>query len=453
MSHNEGLRTDAAAPRWFAPLALFVAALALFIPTASGYYANWDPWASSVSAWRIANTGQPWMEGVDFDQLTGVKDPTVWQSEVNGHLVTTRMYGPILAAVPFYWVAAHSDEAGFSIYRGGMTAAVFVAASVVLLFLSMRRRVGDTRALVGAAVFGFTTPAWSVGANALWTHPMTMFGLAGAAWATSRDRWWLAGLFLGVGIWARPHIALVAAIIGLGMAWSRRKPTIAVALGVPTALSLVALGAWNNYVFGSWNPLGAYAGHQVTATVPTLGEKINQLENVAGFLFAPDRGLLVWTPVVLVLLPVVIRAWRTVPDWSRWLAVGGVAYVALQLALNYFGGADGFYGYRHGLELLVCITPLYTFSLGAAGMRTLRAATVVAFLQLAIIWPGAVFESFYVNADDVWTDNSFWYALRHHPVFFGCSTALCLLVGVYAARRIRGQIREADEEELAAALL
>ena len=428
---------------------LFVVALGVFIPTAADSYANWDPYASSVSAWRIATTGQPWMEGVDFDQLTGVKDPTVWQSEIGGHLVTTRMYGPILAAVPFYWLNSYGEEADFSIYRAGMAASVLVAGSVLFLFLAARRRAGDTKALVGAAVFGFATPAWSVGANALWTHPMTMFGLAGAAWAASRDRWWLAGLSLGIGMWARPHIGLVAAILGLGVAWTRRRPLVAVAIGIPTAVSLVILGAWNHYVFGTWNPLGVYASHRVASSVSDLDGQINQFENVAGFLISPDRGLFVWTPLVLVLMPAVVRSWRHVPDWSRWLVVGGVAYVVLQLGLNYYGGSDGFYGYRHGLELLVCITPLYTFALGSAGRSLLRAATLVASLQFAIIWPGAVFETFYVHAFKVWTDNSFWYALRHYPMIFGLSTLVCLLAGAYAACRVRQEVPDSEVRELA----
>lgn len=408
----------------------------MFVPTASDYSANWDAYASSLSAWRIATTGKPWMEGVDFADLSGIKDGSVWTSEINGHLVTTRMFGPILAAVPFYWVKAYPDEASFSIFRGGIAAAVMIAAAVVFLFQSVRRRVGDVKALAGAAVFGFTTPAWSVGANALWTHPMTMFGLAGAALAASRDRWWLAGLSLGVGMWARPHVAVVAAVMGLGMSWSRRKPDIAVALGVPTTLSLVLLGAWNKYVFDSWNPLGSYASHRISSSVPDSGRPINQLENVAGFLLSPDRGLFVWTPLLLLLLPAVCRSWRTLPHWSRWLVWGGLAYTAVQLGQNYYGGADYFYGYRYALELLVCVTPVYILSLDAAGAWARRIAPVVVALQFAMIAPGAVFETFYLSATDVWRDNSYWYALRHVPMLFGPFTLICLLVGVYASHRL-----------------
>lgn len=445
MSHPGGRRGAPSVPRWFTPLAVFVLALACYVPSASGFYANWDAYASSLSAWRIATTGQPWMDGVDFDALTGLRDPSVWQSEVDGHVVTTRMYGPILAAVPFY-LGASPEETSFSIFRGGVAAATFVAAAVTLLFLAVRRHVGETTALVGVAVFAFATPAWSVAANALWTHPMTMFGLAGAAWATGRDRWWLAGAFLGVGMTARPHLGLVAAVLGLGLAWARRRPGIAVALAVPTVAALVLLGAWNRYVFGSWNPLGAYAGRAPAAAVSDLDEQINQVENVAGFLVSPDRGLFVWTPILLLMLPAVVRSWRGLPDWSRWLLTGGVAYSVLQLGLNYYGGADGFYGYRLALELLVCMTPAFILSIPAMGVWARRIAPLVVALQFAAIAPGALFETFYVSSYDVWVDNSFWSALRHHPAVIGGFTVLCLAVGGYASwRQVRAGGRRTPE--------
>ena len=87
----------------------------------------------------------------------------------------------------------------------------------------------------------------------LWTHPVTQLGLAGAAFAASRSRWWLAGAFLGVGMLGRPHLALVAAILGVGMAWSKRdfKPILQVA--APTVAALGVLLVWNRWMFGLWS--------------------------------------------------------------------------------------------------------------------------------------------------------------------------------------------------------
>ncbi len=70
-----------------------------------------------------------------------------------------------------------------------------------------------------------------------------------------------------------------------------------------------------------------------------------------------------WTPVVLLLLPALRRGWLEIPSWSKLLALGGFVYTCAQLRINYFPGGDGFYGYRHGLELLTCLTPMLAFAL------------------------------------------------------------------------------------------
>ncbi len=65
----------------------------------------------------------------------------------------------------------------------------------------------------------------------MWTHPVTLLGIGGMAWAASRDRWWLVGLFGGVALWGRLHTALIVAILGLAVAVARRRPRIALQAG------------------------------------------------------------------------------------------------------------------------------------------------------------------------------------------------------------------------------
>ena len=115
---------------------------------------------------------------------------------------------------------------------------------------------------------------------------------------------------------------------------------------------------------------------------------------------------------------------------------GGLAYSVLQLGLNYYGGADGFYGYRLALELLVCLTPAYILSSRAIGHRVRRWVPIVVALQFAAIAPGAVFETFYISSYDVWVDNSFWFALRSHPGIIGGFALVCLAVGGYVSWRL-----------------
>ena len=129
------------------------------------------------------------------------------------------------------------------------------------------------------------------------------------------------------------------------------------------------------------------------------------------------------------------------PLWSEPRA-GWDRIQVVQLRINYFPGGDGFYGYRHGLELLTCLTPLLAFSLPWSGRWARRLLPVVAALQVGAIALGAVTESFLVSIDDVWTDNSLWLAVREVPAVAGTWMAVWAVVGVMASvvvhRRLAG---------------
>jgi hypothetical protein len=143
---------------------------------------------------------------------------------------------------------------------------------------------------------------------------------------------------------------------------------------------------------------------------------VDYLLNWVGFLASADRGILLWTPLIMVLAVPAVRAARSAPDWVNWLAVGGIAYAAVQLKINNFSGADGFYGYRLGLELMTCLVPLYTLAwlqLRRDWSRALAAG--VAWMQFAVIAPGAVVFGLFVPLQEVWSQSSYLIALREMP--------------------------------------
>jgi hypothetical protein len=198
------------------------------------------------------------------------------------------------------------------------------------------------------------------------------------------------------------------------------------------------IAAWNRYVFGAWDVRSGY-GQSYDAVVPGATRGLGwYAENTLGFLVSPDRGILVWTPLLLLLLPAVVRGWAGTPLWSRWLAAGGVVYTASQLSLNVFHGGDVFYGYRLGLELMVCLVPLYVFSFRSVGRVARAWLPAVVGAQFAAIALGSVFDIFYVVDDEVWRDNSLWLALRTLPLLAGSFLALCFVVGVLATRLALG---------------
>ncbi len=417
----------------------------MYAPTAERSAINTDAYAASAGAWRIATAGTPWFDGMDVTDIHGTHGTTdggnldgQWLSESpNGHVTAQRTMGAILAGVPAYWILpTGTSEQDFSLAPGALTAAMLSALVVTLLFLAVRPRAGTPLALAGALVFALGTPTWAVSANGLWTHPITQLGIAGAAYASSRSRWWLAGAFLAIGMLGRPHVALIAAVLGLGVAWSRRSVRPALAIGVPALGALGALAVWSHLVHGYWSIGGAYQG-AVDRAVQGADEMLgfNLSANYLGFLISPDRGFLVWTPLVVLFVPAVVRGWRALPPWSLWLVGGGFLYSFVQIRLNYFAGGAGFYGYRHGLELLTCLAPMLIFAAPKLGSIARRLVPVIAAVQIAAFTLGATVEGLFVPLEDVWHDNSFWLALRYNPGAVGAWLAFAVLLGAFVSLR------------------
>jgi hypothetical protein len=434
------------------PVLLILLSLGLYLPTISKDEVVNDSQAAAASAWRIATTGSPWMEEVDTARLEGHTDPDIWIVDTeHGHRAHNRTAGVILAGVPFYWALNNDpDPAAFRIWVGGVAAACITAAAGVFMFLGLRSRFGDGAAFAGTAALLFTTPVWSVSADALWTQNVTILAIAGATWALAGARWVVAGAFFALGILARPHLAVIAAVVGLYLGWRRRDWRIVLGMGASSALGLVMLTMWNRAVFGFWSLRGGYSYDVRGVVLGESGTVSHQVANVLGFLVWPSRGLLVWTPVILLLLPSMLAAWKQLPDWVRALVLGGVVYSVIQLRISPFHGGLGLYGYRVALELLVCLVPalLYAYKQTAAVTRYFIGGLLG--LQFAAIAIGAsTLPKYLFDEENHAAVNAFVVSLADRPLAYGIFTAVCALVGIlvtgFAMRRT------SREQQLAAA--
>jgi alpha-1,2-mannosyltransferase len=421
---------------------LFLVSFCVYAATAARQAINDDAYAASAGAWRIASTGAPYFDGVDLERVRGSFYVNgKWIEEApNGHVTPLRSAGPIIAGVPFYLILGHDpDPDTFTVLPGGIAASFLTAGTVLLVFLTVRRKLPDPAALAVALVFGFATPTWSVSADGLWTHPLTQLGLAGAAFSASRNRWWLAGVFLGVGMFGRPHIALVAAVLGLGVTVSRRRLGPGFQVALPSIAALLLLEVWNWFVLGTLSVGGAYGDSKVAAVaqgVSAQGGDTPEWVNYAGFLFSADRGMFVWSPMIPLLIPAVVRARRELPDWTWLLAAGGVLYVFVQMRLNPFTGGDTFHAYRHGLELLTCIAPLFAFAVHRVGRIGQMVLPVVLAVQFAAFSLGAVVQGAWVEPSEVWTHNGFVLMLALVPAAAGSWLGICVLAGVLTSAKL-----------------
>lgn len=395
-------------------LAAIIAFFAVvFAATADYNSANRDVYSAGVGAWRIAESGSPWLDDVaptDYDVTY-----TWLTTGSDDHVVVARSPGVIAAGLPAYRMSGFFTD-GFSLAPQALSAAAFSALGMALFYLALQPRMSRATAVACTLAVGLGTPVWSIAANGMWTHTLTVPGILGMAAAASRDRWWLVGVCGGVALWGRLHVVVIVAAIGLSVAFVRRQPMVAVAVGVPSLMMLGLASAWSHWHYGTWSPSGAYNTAPSRVSSGFGGTTSSVLENQLGLWFSPDRGFLVWTPVVLLLIPAIVRSWRSQPDWARVMPVAGLAYTLIQGQLNTFTGGDGFYGYRHTLELLCCLAPCCAYATTSMGRVAKRLLGPVVGLQVAAFTLGSLSEGWYVVYTDAWRDNSLALAVRTEPV-------------------------------------
>lgn len=427
---------------------LALLAFAIFALTAARTITTVDVESVDVGAWTLATTGHPWIDDVRADQLPA-KPPrsALWTTTNvgNGHEVVARSIGAVLIGVPAYVVGDRlfppADDQ-LPVRPGGVTAALLAAVALLLLIRSVAG-LASGRAVAGAALaFAFTTPFWSVVGHDLWPHALTVLGVAGMAMAGRSRRWWLCGVFGGIGVLGRLHFAFLVATFGLLLAWRHRDPALAVRVA-GGSLPFVALSSvLGRLLYGSWNPNAGYRMGDLSgwAQSQDVGDRLSAL---VGIFVSPGVGIFVWTPALLVVLPAVARSWRQLPAWATALLAGAVVYLAVQLWLNPFDGGIGFWGYRVTIELVVAAFPVVVLSLGRLGPRARALIPPLVGAQLGIIALGAVAGLGIVD-DDAWHTSAVLSAFQIAPaVVLGAVAG-----GIALAYCVRGLILQMNDSWL-----
>jgi hypothetical protein len=267
-----------------------------------------------------------------------------------------------------------------------MGASFLTACAVALAFVTARRELSRTRALLLALALGLGTGYWSTISQTLWQHETAVFGLALGVFglALARERQSVAtlaiiGIGLGIAGASRPQLSPAIAVVlaGVFAAVPPRRAWIPAAIAAAFAASLVAS---NLRWFG--NPLGAAA--LLEALHPTIHATERTFDpSVAGFaglLVSPSRGLLVYSPIVLITLAgiraLIAGGWQSA---TRWCALAAAAQYAFYGCYSVWW-AGHTYGPRYMLDVLPLLVPLATA--GLARLQPRRPATVLAIVAL-----------------------------------------------------------------------
>jgi len=411
-------------------IALFLISFTIYSLTISRTLWTTDVFGANWTSWHIARTGSPWIDGTRIPDV-GSRSSHLLAivTTHHGHTAFGRFPGVVAASIPAYVM---TGSRSFSTVPGSLTAAFLTSSALVLMFHALRRYLTNPQALLATVVFGFATPVWTVSANLMWPQTITVLAIAGMAWSAASDRWWWAGVFGGIGLWGRAHVAIVVAVLGLGVAWRRRTWVPAVRVAIASGVLLATNCMWIRWMYGTWNPLGAYDGDRLGRNADRYRfDLVNQL----GAWVAPDRGILIWTPVILLLMPAMWRSWRDLPDWSRSLLVGGLVYTVVGSALDTFTGGEGFFGYRYGLEFLACATPAVALSSVRMGKVARAGLGPVIGVQLFAYTVGALEDQAYLPQTAAWQENAFVHAVALVGPLAWLAPAVAALLGFVVAQR------------------
>jgi hypothetical protein len=264
-------------------------------------------------------------------------------------------------------------------------ASVLAALSAALVFAIGRRVLAPPAAILLALGFALGTGMWSTVSQTLWQHETVIFGLTLALLAFTRAEIRARdGLVIGLGLamagasrmQLAPAIVLILAGTFVRGGWRPGAAASAIVAGGAAAMIRMNL-LW----FGS--PLGAVprlealhdSVHAVTYSFALSAT------GLAGLLVSPSRGLIVYSPIVLVALwgagGVRAGGWRGPLVWCA--AAAAALYLLYGSYAVWWGGHT--YGPRYMLDVLPLLAPL-----AAAGLARPRGRLFLGLAAAALAW-------------------------------------------------------------------
>lgn len=335
---------------WATFLLVLVPLLGIYSVSNEREHQNVDAIAAALPAWRIATHGD-----LTLDEHANLGVP--WLVNTGERVVSQRPPGTILTGVPFYLVAQSDVKNGLpSLTPSAFAGTVTAALAMAMLHVAFRRLVSASAAVVAALVAGLATSTWTISSDQLWPHGPVQLWMATAVVLMGSRRHLATGLAFAMAIFTRPVTAFAAAGTGLSLGWLRRHWKPVAAIGGGALLGVAALSLYNITVFDTRAPINPFYGGNV------VGNSLSRspgwyAANVGAMLVAPLHGILLWSPLLLVLAPGLRRAWAVAPEWVRSAAVGGAFYMLVHLWLNRQSGGLA-YNYRYPLAMLTLAAPL-----------------------------------------------------------------------------------------------
>lgn len=323
-----------------------------------------------------------------FDIYHG--SPYFFAESAKGHLTSVYPVGTAIVTLPIYFLLSlylnllafiktnisgvvfsfDITSPAFESYRlilEKLTATIITSLSVVILYISIRLKFSLTVALITSFIYAFATNTWITNSQALWQHTATGLVLtslilcllkanrAGSSYL--RLLLSLTGILCGLLLIIRPTNLFFSIAVVVYVIATHRRMAVFLLLG----LLICFLGlAWNLYNFD--DPLGGYVSLGSAYKVTFYKFSVTQfIQGFLGLLFSPSRGILVFSPIMLLGIPGLWQAAKKYKVSQDERLILSLAMAAVALFLSYCFYTIWWSGGSYGPRFLSDISPVVCY--------------------------------------------------------------------------------------------
>ena len=289
---------------------------------------------------------------------------------INGHyvslfpIVTPILMTPIyfLSCIPLILFNIPLDDTLIAV-MAKTSAAIIAALSCVFMYLTVKELFSRKVALITVLIYAFATSTWSVSSQAPWQHGTVELLLVLMIYLITRNEREPAGkniiflgLLTGLFLFNRPPDAvLLIPIIGY-VIWYERKylPVYAISAAVAGLPFLL----YNLLIFGN-----VFGGYKENLDLFVFG--IGSIGNFAGLLIAPNVGLLIFSPVLILSIFGYLKLNSISSERTRRvLVVFGPAIILQIVVYSFFSKWDSTSAYSYGQRFLTGFIPILAIYIG-----------------------------------------------------------------------------------------
>ncbi len=329
--------------------------------------------------------------------------PQYFLHPFGGHLYSASPIATPFVVLPLYvlpawWLSAHDvpyDDVRARVVivvMERLSAAVMTALSVSLLFVILSRMVTPGWALGLALTQALGTTTWVVSSQALWPHTLAQLALVMMttillAERPTRTALMAAGIVAAVAVANRPPMVGFA-LLALVFVWRYHRRDVLAFAALPAAIGAALLA----YNLGTFRALAGGYGSGLTHFSNPL------IPGLLGLLVSPNRGLFVFTPIMLFAGWGAVQVWRVeVRPWLRFLVIGLGVHLAIYAKFD-----EWWAGYTYGPRYLTDVLPILTLLLVYGLVPLCRGRAMRALAAVLVLYGVGVQALGVYCAEDEW---------------------------------------------------